>query len=697
MATVLAGALMLTGLAIPMAEARADGDDRPNIVFIFLDDHARHAISAYGSQINETPNIDRLADEGMLFRDVFVTNSICAPSRAVLLTGKHSHLNGQFTNRETFDGEQQTFPQLLQDAGYNTAMIGKWHLRSDPTGFDHWDILPGQGSYYNPDFITPEGRHQITGYVTDIITDKCLEWLESGRDDDKPFLLMYHHKAPHREWMPGPDHLTMYDDVDIPEPPTLFDDYSGRSSAASLQEMEIGEHMYLGYDLKVPPTDDASDEEHRMWQRNDYHRMNEEQQEAWDAAYGPRNAAFREAEPEGDDLIRWQYQRYIKDYLRTIASVDDNLGRLLAYLEQAGLDEDTIVIYTSDQGFYLGDHGWYDKRWIYEESLRTPLIIRWPGVAEPGSENADMVSNLDWAPTMLDMAGVEVPDDIQGRSLVPLLKDRTPDDWRDSVYYHYYEYPGVHMVQRHYGVRTDRYKLAHFYELGEWELFDLEEDPHELTSVYDDPDYAEVQQKMKQELRRLQDYYEDDEPYLSRAELAQRRYLDEMAAASLEQVVGYERGEGQRRDDLDPSVTPITVGAHAVPRGDGVLISQGGAAHGYALHLDDGVPRFLLRASGDLREVSGPEALPMDEPVHLAGVLDADAQMHLYVNGERVASGEGLIITTKPANAFHVGGNPGSPVGEYDPPNRFEGDLQDIRVYWGVLDEADLREWADRD
>lgn len=684
---VLLGALLLA------AAGPARADERPNIIFVFTDDHAQHALSAYGSVINETPHMDRLAAEGMLFRDVFVGNSICAPSRATLLTGKHSHQNGQLTNRDRFDGSQMTFPKLLQEAGYATAMIGKWHLRSDPTGFDHWDILPGQGNYYNPDFLTPEGRHQVTGYVTDIITDKCLEWLEEGRDPDKPFLLMYHHKAPHREWMPGPDHLTLYQDVEIPEPPTLFDDYEGRGTAAREQEMEIGRHMFLGYDLKVPPDEHSSQREHQMWRNNDYHRMNDQQRAAWDAAYGPENQAFREANLEGKELLRWKYQRYIKDYLRTIASVDDNLGRLMAYLEASDLADNTIVIYASDQGFYLGDHGWYDKRFIYEPSLRTPMIVRWPGVTD-GDQTTDMVSNLDWAPTMLEMAGVAPPEAMQGRSLVPLLHGETPDDWRQSVYYHYYEFPAVHMVNRHYGARTARYKIVHFYQLEEWELYDLEADPHELTSVYDDPAYAEVRAEMKSELRRLQAYYQDEEPYASPDRIAQRRWLSRLDEVELEQVVGYASNERQTRGDLDPSFKTITLGAHAVPRGDGVLIAQGGQAHGYVLYLADGVPRFAIRSGGGLSEVAAERPLSSDEPVHLAAVFDAEARMHLYVDGQPVASGSGAMITSKPNVAFHVGHDPSSPIADYDTPHAFPGELRDIRVYWGVLGESDLQEWA---
>ncbi len=466
-------------------------EERPNILFIFSDDHAAQAISAYGSQINETPQIDRLAREGMLFRNVFVTNSICAPSRAVILTGKHSHLNGVFTNREEFDASQVIFPNLMQQAGYQTAMIGKWHLKSEPTGFDYWEVLPGQGTYYNPDFRTPEGIVKHTGYVTDIITDKALAWLQSGRDSDKPFMLMYQHKAPHRRWQPGPEHLNTYDEATIPEPETLFDDYTGRTSAARTQEMTIAHHLD-DEDLKLTPPPE----------------LNEEQLETWNAAYEKKNEAFLQSDLTGDDLIRWKYQRYIKDYLRTIASVDDNLGRVLDYLDQSGLAESTVVIYSADQGFYLGEHGWFDKRFMYEESLRMPFIIRWPGVVQPQSQNSDLVQNLDFAETFLDIAGVEVPPLMQGRSFVPLLKGETPADWRDAIYYHYWEYPAVHMVRRHYGVRTRKHKLIHYYEVDEWELFDLERDPKELQSVYDDPEYAGTVEELKGKLHELRERYD---------------------------------------------------------------------------------------------------------------------------------------------------------------------------------------------
>ncbi len=470
----------------------ARGRKRPNIIFIMSDDHASHALSCYGSKINKTPNLDRIADEGMRFSNSFCTNSICAPCRAVILTGKYSHLNGVTDNREKFDGSQQTFPKLLQQAGYETAMIGKWHLKTDPTGFDYWNILPGQGAYYNPAMIENGERKKYTGYVTDILTDHALSWLK-GRTGDRPFCLMYHHKAPHRNWQPGPEHLTQYDDRKIPEPATLFDDYEGRGRAAKEQDMSIAKTMNKS-DLKLTTPGG----------------LTPEQKARWEAAYGPKNKAFEEAGLEGDELVRWKYQRYIKDYLRCIASVDENVGRVLDWLDEAGLAKDTIVVYTSDQGFYLGDHGWFDKRFMYEESLRMPLLVRYPREVRAGSVNDDIVLNLDFGETFLDYAGVPAPADMQGRSLRPVLRGRTPDDWRTSMYYHYYEYPAVHSVKRHYGVRTQRYKLIHFYhDIDEWELYDLRNDPDELRNVYGDPKYADVVKELTAELKRLRTQYDD--------------------------------------------------------------------------------------------------------------------------------------------------------------------------------------------
>ncbi|MGQ0650057.1 MAG: sulfatase family protein [Gemmatimonadaceae bacterium] len=477
--------------------------ERRNILFVFTDDHATQAISAYGSRINRTPNIDRLAREGMLFRSAFVTNAICGPSRATVLTGQFGHLNGVPTNFDSLHPTTLTFPKLLRANGYQTSLIGKWHLQALPDGFDHYEILQGQGTYYNPRLFRPRDTVSIEGYTTDIITDRALEWLRNGRDPSRPFLLMYQHKAPHRPWDPAPAHFGMFTGAPIAEPPTLFDDWSGRASPAREQEMTIAHHLNER-DLKLiaPP------------------ELTPAQLARWNASYGPVNAAFRDRPPTDRALVRWKYQRYLEDYLRTVAAVDDNLGRMLGYLDSTGLARNTIVIYSSDQGFFLGEHGWFDKRWMYEESLRTPLLVRWPGVARPGSVNRDLVQNLDYAQTMLDMAGVAAPASMQGRSLVPLLRGRTPANWRDAIYYQYFEYPAEHMVRRHYGVRTKRFKLIHYYEIDEWELFDLQRDPRELRSVHATAGYREVVQRLKTRLQELRAQYRvpdaDPVPYRPR-------------------------------------------------------------------------------------------------------------------------------------------------------------------------------------
>ena len=505
-------ALVLSGCA-----AKPEPEKRPNIIFIMTDDHASHAMSCYGSVINKTPNLDRIANEGMLFENCFCTNSICAPSRAVILTGKYSHINGVVDNIREFDGTQPTYTRLLSNAGYQTAMIGKWHLKSEPVGFDYWNVLPGQGHYYNPDMIEMGEKKRFEGYVTDIVTDKAIEFLET-RVSEKPFCLVYQHKAPHRSWMPGPDHLDLYEDIDIPEPDDLFDTYETKSAASLEQEMTISEHTFQAYDLKITPP--AKGEDERMYTAS-YERMTVEQRKAWDAAYGPRNEAFNKANLTGADLVRYKYQRYIKDYLRCIASVDDNVGRLLDYLDESGLAENTIVVYTSDQGFFLGDHGWFDKRFMYEESLRMPLIVRFPGTVNPGSVTDEIAVNIDFAPTFLDYAGVAIPTDMQGSSLRPILEGGTPSDWRESMYYHYYEYPSWHMVKRHYGVRTKRYKLIHFYyDIDAWELYDLEKDPGEHNNVYADPGYTDTVTELKAELVKLRAQYGDSDEI-------QQRFLDE--------------------------------------------------------------------------------------------------------------------------------------------------------------------------
>lgn len=489
--------------------------DRPNIVFIFTDDHAPHAIGAYQGwlkDVNPTPNIDRLAAEGMLFQNSFCTNSICGPSRAVIQTGKHSHLNGFMRNSNKFNGDQQTFPKLLQKVGYATAMIGKWHLGTDPQGFDFWKVLPGQGDYYNPALKSRDGREVVEGYCTDIVTEIALEWLKEQKESGQPFMLMCQHKAPHRTWMPALRHLNLYDDVTIPEPATLFDTYEDNASPARYHEMGIDGHLNLVADCFGPelpnwnPTGKSMD---KSGLRN-LKKMTPAQRTAWNAAFTPKNNELRKLNLTGKELVRWKYHRYIRNYLRCIKGVDESVGRLTQFLQDNGLQDNTIVIYSSDQGFYLGDHGWFDKRWMYDESLKMPLIVKWPGVTKPGTVNKDLVQNLDYAETFLDAAGAAVPDDMQGRSLVPILKGETPDDWRKAIYYHYFEYPSVHMVARHNGIRTDRYKLIQFYQFGEWEFYDLEKDPDELQNEYNNPDYAPVIKSLKQDLEDLRKKYGDD-------------------------------------------------------------------------------------------------------------------------------------------------------------------------------------------
>lgn len=503
---------------------------RPNIIFIFSDDHAPHAIGAYSDwlkDINPTPNIDQLARQGMLFRNSFCTNSICGPSRAVILTGKHSHLNGFMHNGNRFDGSQQTFPKILQKHGYKTAMIGKWHLQSDPQGFDYWKVLPGQGDYYNPALLTPSGKIQTEGHCTEIVTNLALEWLKQQADAEQPFMLMCQHKAPHRNWMPAPQHLTLYDDVTIPEPETLFDKYEDNANPARYQEMEIDRHMHLVFDLFVSPEDDFDPNPKQSVDRSGFmnmKRMTPEQRRQWDEAYEPKNDAFKKANLTGAELVRWKYQRYMKNYLRCIKGVDDSVGQIMSFLKENDLEENTIVIYSSDQGFYLGDHGWYDKRWMYEESLKMPLIVKWPGVTKAGSEDQHLVQNLDYAATFLEMVGAAVPDDIQGRSLGPLLKGESPDDWRKSIYYHYYEYPSVHMVAKHNGVRTDRYKLMHFYEFDEWEFYDLQNDPDELKNEFQNPNYANQVAELKTELTRLVQFYGDNSDLSEKDAAWQKQY-----------------------------------------------------------------------------------------------------------------------------------------------------------------------------
>lgn len=493
-------------------------DQKPNIVFIFSDDHAPHAIGAYNGwlkSVNPTPRIDELAKQGMLFEKSFCTNSICGPSRAVIMTGKHSHKNGFMNNGNTFNWNQQTFPKILRKAGYTTALYGKSHLKGNPKGFDDWKVLPGQGDYYNPDLITPKGRVRIDGHCTDVVTDLAVEWLKAGRDKTKPFMLMVQHKAPHRNWMPALRHLPLYDDVKIPEPATLFDKWEDNAPPARHQELEIDRHMDINYDLFLDLTADyegtpSQKRQDRSAWRN-MKKMTKDQLSSWRAFYGPRDKAFHEAKLSGKELVRWKFQRYAKNYLRCVRGVDDSVGKIQDTLKDLQLDDNTVVIYSSDQGFYIGDHGWYDKRWMYEESLMMPLIVKWPGVTKPDSRSDQMVQNLDYAQTFLEMAGAEIPANMQGRSLVPILKNGKADNWRKSIYYHYYEYPSVHMVPRHYGIRTERYKLMHFYQFGnEWEMYDLKEDPDELTNIYGRADKKSLQIDLEQQLKAIRKFYDDN-------------------------------------------------------------------------------------------------------------------------------------------------------------------------------------------
>lgn len=498
--------LQLLALPVCLLGGLSQASDRPNIVFIFSDDHADQAISAYGHPISKlapTPNIDRLAEEGMRFTRCMVTNSICGPSRATILTGKYSHLNGFYFNEDTeFDGSQVTFPKLLQAGGYETSIIGKWHLGSEPTGFDHWEVLPGQGLYYQPDFRTPQGLHIEDGYVTDVITDKAIQWLGEQRDTDKPFLLMVQHKAAHREWSPPVKYLELFEGITFPEPATLLDDYRGRTTAAHNQDMSLAVTFEKDRDLKVDVRQPGS-----VFYERVYSKLSPEQKVAWDRNLDRREAEYKDPDLKGVALTRWKFQSYLRDYLAVVRSMDDNIGRLLDYLESSGLDENTIVIYSSDQGFYLGEHGWFDKRFMYDESYRTPLLVRWPGVVEAGSVNSELVSNLDFAQTLLDVAQVPADPFMQGASLVPILRGATPDDWRRYHYYHYYEYPGWHMVQRHEGVYDGRYKLIHFYDLDEWELIDMQTDPHELTNQFHSPAYDAVKTRMLSALGAMKQRY----------------------------------------------------------------------------------------------------------------------------------------------------------------------------------------------
>ena len=481
-----------------------------NILFIMSDDHATQAIGAYGhplSQLAPTPNIDRIAETGAIFRNNYCCNSISGPSRAAILTGKHSHKNGFMRNSSIgFDNTQETLPKILQRNGYQTAVIGKWHLVSRPTGFDHWIVLNDQGEYNNPDFITEGDTVQYMGYVTDIITDLTKEWLDN-RDKSKPFFLMMHHKAVHRNWVPAEKYYHLYEDVKFPLPKTYFDDYKGREAAAQ-QKMNVYRDMYEGHDLKMTTGPNSDTLLYDPWPHVFLGRMTEKERMTFLDAYRERNNEFYARSRSEREIAEWKFQRYMQDYLAVVKSVDDSVGEMLDYLQVNDLLENTLVVYTTDQGFYLGEHGWFDKRFMYEESFRTPLLVRLPG-GKKGDVD-EMVQNIDYGPTILDLAGVEVPADMHGVSFLPLLKGEKVPDWRKSLYYHFYEYPAEHAVRRHYGVRTERYKLMHFYnDIDCWELYDLQEDPMEMHNIYGQPGTEELVKELKTELLRLQVQYDD--------------------------------------------------------------------------------------------------------------------------------------------------------------------------------------------
>ncbi|MCG7588659.1 sulfatase [Photobacterium sp. OFAV2-7] len=487
---------------------------RPNIIFIMSDDHAVQALSAYGHEVSKlapTPNIDRIAANGVRFANSFVTNSLCGPSRGAMLTGKFGHKNGFNYNGQSFDGSQYTWPRALHEAGYTTAVIGKWHINLIPKGlnFDHWEILNDQGEYYNPDFITKDGVKMEMGYTTDLITDKTIKWLDEQRDKSKPFALMMHHKAPHRNWMPPLRHTQLYANTEFPVPANYFDNYKDRV-AAGKQEMNIYRDAQEGHDLKMTTGVGKSQWRKDIWPHL-LARLTDEQRAKWDAAYQERNDFMNanEANWSEEEMAVWKYQRYMQDYLATVKAVDESVGEVLDYLEENGLSDNTLVVYTSDQGFFLGEHGFFDKRFMYEESFSTPLVMQYPGKIKPGTVVDELVQNIDYAPTFLQFAGVDAPKDLDGESMVDLLTTGQANNWRSSLYYHYYESPGFHNVARHYGVRDNRYKLIHFYYPDDaWELYDLKKDGSEMQNVIDDPAYKDEVVRLKRELHKLEKQYD---------------------------------------------------------------------------------------------------------------------------------------------------------------------------------------------
>lgn len=621
---------------------------RPNLLFVFSDDHAAHAISAYGSQLNRTPQIDRLAQGGVLFRNTFCGNAICGPSRASILTGLHSHAHGFMRNGNTFDGTQTTMPKLLQAAGYQTALLGKWHLDSTPTGFDHWMVLPDQGQYYNPDFLTAGGKIRMEGHVTDLITAATLQWLEQ-RDPERPFLLMCQHKAPHRSWLPAPAELGLYRDGDLPEPPTLFDDHAGMAAPIRSQRMTIAHDLSLHYDLCVPPTE--AERPHlsaldRDWEHL-WARMTKPQQEAWAAAYDAENAEFRRRQPKGVDLVRWQYQRYLKNYLRCVAGVDRSVGVLLDWLDRhPDVKANTLVVYMSDQGFYLGDRGFYDKRWMYDESLRMPLLMQWPGHLPAGREVTALAQNIDIAPTFLELAGVTPPATLHGRSLLPLLADTAPPDWREAIYYHFYESHAVHEVAAHFGVRTAQHKLIRYYEpeWNTWELFDLHRDPGERHDLAADPAHAEVLARLQTLLENLRQRYGDDTGELDadfavQAGLARVRADSERVRVFANTVGGYAlaRGDLGSAGTLVTTLTPMA--GH--PQRNGFVVLAGPTERELVRAGIDWRTRKLLLVGPDgMRErASAALAIGPEEPVEV--VVEVDLARHTIAAtalGQRVVA-----------------------------------------------------------
>lgn len=503
--------MLVTGALTSCQCNKMAGSGKPlNIVYIMSDDHTAQMMSCYDTRFASTPNLDRIAADGVKFTNSFVANSLSGPSRACMLTGKHSHINGftDNTHCKAFDGSQPTFPKYLQQAGYQTALFGKWHLGSLPTGFDNWSVMPFQGEYYNPDFIIENGDtvHEH-GYLTNIITDKSIDWLENKRDADKPFCLVIHHKANHRNWMPDTCNLTLFEDKIFQLPDNFYDNYDNREAAAKA-EMSIDRDMDLIYDLKMNREDKVS----RLKRRYEsvLSRMDSAQLAAWSAAYVPIITDFYSCDLNGKELAEWKYQRYMRDYMKTLKSLDDNVGRVINYLEENDLLDNTLVVYTSDQGFYMGEHGWFDKRFMYEESLHTPLVMRLPKGYDLRGDITEMVQNIDYAPTFLEIAGVDIPDDIQGESLLPLLRGEQPNNWRNSLYYHFYDYPAEHSVRRHYGVRDGRYKLIHFYgDIDRWELYDLRKDPTEMNNLFGKSGMDDVTARMMGELKKLQELYDD--------------------------------------------------------------------------------------------------------------------------------------------------------------------------------------------